>query len=134
MKLHLSLSVNDFDASVAFYSEFFRQQPTVLKDGYAKWDVEEPPVNFAIEQGTGTPGVDHLGVQADSSEELDELVRRVRASGRPFLDVERMDCCHARMDKAWVKGMADEKWEVFLTHRHDLEEYGTAQSEALAAL
>ncbi|MDE0282797.1 MAG: VOC family protein [Gammaproteobacteria bacterium] len=134
MKLHLSLSVNDFDASVAFYSRLFRLEPKVLKDGYAKWDVEEPPVNFAIEQGAGTQGVDHLGIQADSDEELDELASRVRESGQPFLDVERLDCCHARMDKAWVKGMADEKWEVFLTHRHDLEEYGETQGEALAAL
>lgn len=134
MKLHLSLAVNDFNASVAFYSGLFRQEPKVLKDGYAKWDVEEPPVNFAIEESAGRQGVDHLGIQADSSEELDELAGRVRASGRPYLDMERQDCCHARMDKAWVKGMAEEKWEVFLTHRHDLEEYGQAQQEALDSL
>ncbi len=134
MKLHLSLTVEDFDASVLFYSRFFHQDPKVLRDGYAKWDVEDPSVNFAITQGSGSFGVDHLGIQADSNEELDELAGRVRESGRPYLDVERLDCCHARMDKAWVKGMANEKWEVFLTHRHDLEDYGITQQEALDRL
>ncbi len=134
MKLHLSLAVKDFDASLAFYSDLFKQQPKVQRGGYAKWDVQDPPVNFSIEQSEADPGVDHLGIQADSEEELAELAERVRGSGRPYLDVQRTDCCHARMDKAWVKGLADEKWEVFITHRHDLEEYGETQQEALDAL
>ena len=134
MKLHLSLAVQNFDASVSFYSELFKQEPKVLQDGYAKWDVESPSVNFVIEHTTGTQGVDHMGIQVESDEELQQLAGRLRESGRPFLDLERLDCCHATMDKAWVKGMADEKWEVFLTHRHDLDHYGDSQKEALDSL
>ena len=134
MKLHISLAVKDFEASLAFYSGLFQQQPTIQEQGYAKWDVEQPSVNFVIERSAGREGVDHLGIQAESAAELDQLADRVCESGRPHLDMERLDCCHARMDKAWVKGMADEKWEVFLTHRHDLKHYGDSQREALAAL
>ncbi len=134
MKFHLSLAVNDFDAAVAFYSTLFRQEPTILKARYAKWDAESPSINFVIEECDGTPGVDHLGIQVDSDEELRRLADRMRDTGRPFLDVEHLDCCHATMEKAWVKGIADEKWEVFLTHRHDLDHYGDSQKEALQAL
>ncbi len=134
MKLHLSLAVKDFEASLGFYSDLFKLEPAVQRDGYAKWDVQDPPVNFSIEQSEQDSGVDHLGIQADSEDELAELAERVRHSGQPYIDVERTDCCHARMDKAWVKGMADEKWEVFITHRHDLEDYGETQQEALDAL
>ena len=95
MKLHLSLAVKDFDASLSFYSDLFKLQPKVQRGGYAKWDVQDPPVNFSIEQSDGEHGVDHLGIQADSEEELTELAERVRGSGRPFIDVQRTDCCHA---------------------------------------
>ncbi len=134
MKFHISLAVNDFETSLAFYSGLFKQQPTIQRDGYAKWDVADPAVNFVIEHSEDAEGIDHVGIQADSSEELDQLATRVQESGRPVLEMEKLDCCHARMDKAWVKGMADEKWEVFLTHRHDLEQYGDTQREALDAL
>ena len=134
MKLHISLAVKEFDTALTFYSEMFKQTPSVLKDKYAKWDVEKPSVNFVIEQSDEFEGIDHLGIQADSDEELDSLTERVRNSDRPFLDQERIDCCHARMDKAWVKGIANENWEVFLTHRHDLEDYGDTQADALRAL
>ncbi len=134
MKLHLSLAVRDFDAATAFYSALFDQQPDVTRPGYAKWDVADPAVNFSVEQSDGEAGVDHLGIQAGSGEELEQLAERARKSGQPFLDVEALDCCYARMEKAWVKGVADEKWEVFVTHRHDLEDYGETQKAALDAL
>ncbi len=134
MKVHISMAVKDFETSLAFYSNLFQQQPKVQRDGYAKWDVERPSVNFVIEHSSDREGVDHLGIQADSDDELQSLAERVRDSGQPFMEMERIDCCHATMDKAWVKGTADEKWEVFLTHRHDLDSYGETQREALEAL
>ena len=134
MKLHISLAVKDFESSLEFYSGLFQQKPTIQEHGYAKWDVEQPSVNFVIEQSVDSEGLDHFGIQAESDAELSQLASRVRESGRPYLDMERLDCCHARMDKAWVKGMADEKWEVFLTHRHDLQHYGDSQREAVDAL
>ena len=134
MKLHLSLAVKDFDSAVTFYTGLFKKDPKVLKDGYAKWDVDNPAVNFAICRNSNFQGVDHVGIQADCDEELEDLAHRVRDSGQPYLEMERVDCCHATMDKAWVKGIADEKWEVFLTHRHDLNQFGITQQEQIDAL
>jgi len=125
MKLHVSMNVEDFEASVKFYSGMFKQEPTVLKDDYAKWDVESPSVNFVIEPCIKKPaGLDHLGIQVEKDEDLEELASRIKDSGQPFTAVENANCCYANSDKAWVQGMAGEKWEAFLTHTHDGAAYG----------
>ncbi len=144
MKLHVSMKVEDFDSALQFYTQLFNQTPVIKKDDYAKWDVENPAVNFVIEptesenrvccDASYEPGVDHLGIQVESSQELDALADRMRNSGQPFLDVEKADCCYATMDKAWVKGAAGEKWEAFLTHSHDNEEYGEDREQLLDSM
>ncbi len=124
MKLHISLNVENFDAALEFYSYLFNQKPTVQKPDYAKWDVEDPAVNFVIEPSRGAVGLSHLGIQASSQAELNAVADRMRNTEQPFLDIESTHCCYARMDKAWVQGIANEKWEAFLTHRHNENEYG----------
>ncbi len=134
MKLYLSMKVEDLESAIRFYTNLFDQEPLITKHGYAKWDVENPPVNFVIETGNGEGGLDHLGIQVESPEELDTLANRMRGAGRPFLDVEKTTCCYAKMDKAWVKGAAGEKWEAFLTHSHDEEDYGEDREHRLNAM
>ena len=134
MKLHVSMKVEDFDRALDFYSALFDRAPLIRKDGYAKWDVDDPAVNFVIEQGREKTGLDHLGIQVETSDELDSLAERMRDTGRPFLDVEKTTCCYAKMEKAWVKGEAQEKWEAFLTHSHDEEEYGDDREHRLDAM
>jgi len=132
MKLHVSMRVDDYDKAVAFYSGLFGQEPTVTRPNYAKWDVADPSVNFVIESGReAAPGFDHIGIQASDHDELGVLADRMRGMDRPFLDVEATTCCYAKMEKAWVKGEANEAWEAFLTHSHDAEEYGTDRSHLL---
>lgn len=125
MKLHLSMRVADLKSAIPFYSALFNQEPSVLRDGYAKWDVSDPAVNFVVEAGGQAGGLDHVGIQVENSDELSEMADRMRGMGRPFLDVEETTCCYAKMEKAWVKGDAGEAWEAFLTHSHDETEYGT---------
>ena len=134
MKLHVSMKVGDFEGAIRFYSTLFNQEPLIRKAGYAKWDVQDPSVNFVIEAGHDKGGLDHLGIQVESREELDPLVDRMRGMGRSFLDIECTTCCYAKMEKAWVKGEADEKWEAFLTHSHDQEEYGEDREHLLDAM
>ena len=133
MKLHLSINVTDQQKAVEFYSQLFGMNPTIEKEGYVKWDVQDPPVNFVIETGCcdSSDGVDHLGIQVENEEELETVVSRTRDSGQPFLDVEKTQCCYAVSDKAWVKGPGSENWEVFLTHSHDMDEYGTDRTHLL---
>ena len=137
MKLHVSMRVEDFDQAVKFYSALFGQDPVMQRGTYAKWDVEDPAVNFVV-QGSRCcsgqePGLDHLGIQVENSEQLETMAERMRGMDRPFLDVEKTTCCYAKMDKAWIKGEANDKWEAFLTHSHDAEEYGEDRAHLLDA-
>ena len=134
MKLHVSIRVDDLESSIPFYTQLFNQAPVIKKDDYAKWDVDDPAVNFVIETGCCEHGVNHLGIQVDSAVELDALADRMRDSGQPYLEVEQTACCYAKSDKAWVKGSAGEKWEAFLTHSHDNEDYGEDREHILDAM
>ena len=103
MKLHISLKVSDLEKSRAFYSQLFGMEPTIERDDYVKWDVQDPSVNFVIEPGKSAHGLDHLGIQVETDSELETLTTRIRGAGQPYLDVESTTCCYAKSDKAWVK-------------------------------
>ena len=133
MKLHISLKVDDLDRSIQFYSTLFAKSPDIVHEDYAKWDVDDPSVNFVIELGRESVGFDHFGIQAENREQLDNLVARIKESERPQLELEATTCCYARSDKAWVRGTANERWEAFLTHSHDSEEYGEDSAHLLPA-
>ena len=81
-RFHVHAHVDDLQASIAFYSKMFAAEPTRVESDYAKWMLDDPRVNFAISTRGGKPGVDHLGIQTDTAEELAELKARA-ASGRP---------------------------------------------------
>lgn len=131
MKLHLSMQVKNFDEAVGFYSALFDQEPTVTRDNYAKWNVENPNVNFVVESLGNDERVDHLGIQVETKDELVGLAKRLEATGFPFLDIEKGTCCYASLEKSWVKGPTGEKWEAFLTHSHEETEYGEDREHLL---
>ncbi len=131
MKLHISLKVADLDQSIQFYSTLFAKSPDIVREDYAKWDVDDPCVNFVVESGRDETGFDHLGIQAENQQQLDDLMIRIRESNRPQLDLETTTCCYAKSDKAWVRGTANERWEAFLTHSHDSKEYGQDSAHLL---
>ncbi len=114
-RLHVSLSVADLDASVGFYSTVFGAPPTVLKDDYAKWMLDDPRVNFSIVPTEQRTGLNHLGIQVEDPGELDEVHRRMTAAGRPMRDLAETTCCYARSTKAWIADPDGVPWEAFLT-------------------
>ncbi|HEY5970953.1 MAG TPA: ArsI/CadI family heavy metal resistance metalloenzyme [Pseudoxanthomonas sp.] len=114
-RFHVHLNVTDLDAGVRFYSELFASEPKVLKPDYAKWMLEDPRVNFAISNTGRTPGVDHLGIQAETGDELAELGRRLDAAGGSVVPEEAAICCYARSDKAWTEDPQGTRWETFRT-------------------
>lgn len=130
-RLHLHVSVPDLGQSIQFYETLFDAKPTVVKDDYAKWMLEDPRVNFAISQRDRASGVDHVGIQVDSTGELAELAGRLKAAGAQTFDEEATTCCYAKSDKSWVADPAGVRWETFYTFG-EATTYGT--SEALAAL
>ena len=60
-------------------------------------------------------GVDHLGIQVESSEDLAELSGRLKTAGEVTRDQEATTCCYARSDKAWVNDPSGLRWETFFT-------------------
>ena len=114
-RFHVHVTVEDLDQSIRFYSTLFAAEPAVVKPDYAKWMLDDPRVNFAISQRGGAAGVDHLGLQVDSREELKEIGDRLDAAGRELYDRGEAHCCYARSDKAWVADTQGVSWETFFT-------------------
>jgi len=113
-RFHVHVHVSDLSRSVAFYSAMFGAQPTRLESDYAKWMVGDA-LNFAISARGGEPGVDHLGFQVDSEEELAELKARAQAADMAMLDEGETTCCYARSDKYWLTDPDGVAWEQFHT-------------------
>ena len=114
-RFHVHLNVGDLDASIRFYSKLFAAEPSVLKPDYAKWMLEDPRVNFAISSTGRTPGVDHLGIQADDAAALARLGERLDAAGGSVVPEEATVCCYARSDKLWTEDPQGTRWESFHT-------------------
>ena len=114
-RLHLHVSVPDLGRSIQFYETLFGAKPTVVKDDYAKWMLDDPRVNFAISQRATQSGVDHVGIQVDSADELSQLATRLKAAGETTFDQEAATCCYAKSDKSWVSDPAGVRWETFFT-------------------
>ena len=134
-RLHLHIKVSDLDASKAFYSALFDMAPTVDKPGYVKWMVEDPKVNFAISPSVTTPiGLNHLGIQVESGEELAEMEARLQKAEASYRPEENATCCYANSDKHWALGPDAMVWEMFHT-MGEAKIYGddVGASEALKA-
>lgn len=114
-RFHVHAHVADLQGSIDFYSRLFGVAPTRVEADYAKWMLEDPRVNFAISVRGDAVGVDHLGLQADSEEELGELKARARAADLAVLDEGETSCCYARSDKYWVTDPQGIAWEQFHT-------------------
>lgn len=131
-RFHVHAHVEDLQASVAFYSRMFDAAPTRLESDYAKWMLDDPRINFAISTRGGKPGVDHLGIQTDSDEELAELKARAQAADMSLQDEGETTCCYARSDKYWVTDPQGIAWEQFHT-LHDVPTFGAGRAVAPAA-
>ena len=114
-RFHVHVAVHDLKQSVRFYSALFSAQPTVLKDDYAKWQLDDPRVNFAISERDSKAGVDHLGMQAESGEELEEIATRLAQADVSTTAQKGASCCYAKSDKYWTIDPQGVAWESFHT-------------------
>lgn len=114
-RLHVHVAVADLDQSMRFYSALFAAQPAVVKPDYAKWMLDDPRVNFAISTRSGAKGLDHLGIQVETPEELADVYDRLKAADRPVLEEGATTCCYAKSEKAWIADPQGLSWETFLT-------------------
>jgi catechol 2,3-dioxygenase-like lactoylglutathione lyase family enzyme len=130
-RFHVHVHVQDLNQSIAFYSKMFAAEPTRREVDYAKWMLDDPRVNFAISTRGGDPGVDHLGIQTDSAEELVELKARAQAADMALFDEGATTCCYASSEKHWITDPQGVAWEHFHT-LGDIPVFSQPKSEAAA--
>jgi hypothetical protein len=114
-RFHVHVHVADLAPNIAFYSAMFNQAPARQEADYAKWMLTDPPLNFAISTRGGSPGVDHMGIQVETDEELQSLKTQARAADMALLDEGATTCCYAASDKYWLQDPQGLAWEQFRT-------------------
>ena len=114
-RFHVHVGVADLNSSIRFYSALFGAQPTVRKSDYAKWMVEDPRINFAISERGGRTGVNHLGLQVDSDQELEQLREQAQQADLGAAAEDNVTCCYARGNKYWYTDPQGVAWETYHT-------------------
>jgi predicted enzyme related to lactoylglutathione lyase len=114
-RMHVHVAVEDIANAIGFYSTMFATPPAVVKPDYAKWMLDDPRVNFAISTRGHEPGLDHLGIQVESQDELQEVYARLRTAGGAVIEQGQTACCYAKSEKSWIDDPAGIAWEAFFT-------------------
>ena len=127
-RMHVHVAVENLQHSIGFYSALFASEPTVVKSDYAKWMLDDPRVNFAISTRGREPGLDHLGIQVESPNELQEVYARLHKAGGNIIEQGQTACCYAKSEKSWTDDPAGISWETFYTTGESTE-YGDGTGE-----
>jgi predicted lactoylglutathione lyase len=122
-RFHVNVTVQDLGQSISFYNALFGEKPAVVKTDYAKWMLEDPRLNFSIAEGKAFRGINHVGLQADSIDELAEIQARLDLAEEKTFKQEDAQCCYARSTKSWARDPDNVAWETFVTHGQ-ITEYG----------
>jgi catechol 2,3-dioxygenase-like lactoylglutathione lyase family enzyme len=123
-KAHIAIHVKNVESSVEFYRKFFGIEPSKARTGYAKFDVANPPLNFALNEGTGSGqgSLSHMGIQVGSTAEVLAMHEKWREQGLMPRDEMKTECCYALQDKSWVSDPDGNEWEVFAVLEDNLPE------------
>ena len=130
--VHIALNTDKLEASIEFYRAFFGREPVKVKPGYAKFELENPALNFTLNEGpvAAQGALNHLGIQVDSTAEVDAAAERLRSSGLVTLSERDTDCCYALQDKVWVADPNGYRWEVFVVKVSDVDLVESKGAEA----
>jgi len=124
LKAHLAINVNNVETSIDFYKKLLGIEPSKVRTGYAKFDVQNPPLNLTLNQVpfSGKGALSHLGIQVASTEDVIALRDRWQESGLAPREEMQTSCCYALQDKAWVNDPDGNEWEVFVVLQDNLAE------------
>ncbi len=132
LKAHLAMNVKDVGASVAFYKKMLGIEPSKVRDGYAKFDVQNPPLNLTLNQNSfnGSGALSHLGIQVASTGDV--LAAKASWEDQGLVPREEMQttCCYAVQDKVWISDPDGNEWEVFVVLEDNLPEGAQKSGEA----
>ena len=134
-RFHVNVTVSDLHESINFYRTLFGEEPTVQKDDYAKWMLDDPRVNFSLSESCCSRGINHVGLQAETTAELGVIRERLHTAGAETFEQADAECCYARSSKTWVRDPDGVPWETFVTHgeiAHHGEDLSPAEAEGVA--
>ena len=132
LKAHVAINVRNLDKSIDFYRNLFGLQPSKVRKGYAKFDVQNPPLNFTLNQVpfTDAGALSHMGIQVASTEDVKAMRDKWAAAGLYTRDEMQTDCCYALQDKTWVHDPDGNEWEAFVVLKDNLPEKSDAPGSA----
>jgi catechol 2,3-dioxygenase-like lactoylglutathione lyase family enzyme len=124
LKAHLAINVRNVEQSIEFYKKLWGIEPSKVRTGYAKFDVQNPPLNFTLNQVAfdNAGGLSHMGIQVGSTEDVLATREKWVESGLLTRDEMQTSCCYALQDKAWVRDPDGNEWEVFVVLEDNLTE------------
>lgn len=131
LKAHLAINVKNVENSIVFYKKMLGIEPSKVRTGYAKFDVQNPPLNLTLNQVSfnGQGALSHLGIQVASTEDVLAMRQLWHERGLITRDEMQTDCCYATQDKTWVNDPDGNEWEVFVVLKDNLpetEEHGNS--------
>lgn len=115
-RFHIHARVKNLNESIEFYNALFDTQPTILKQDYAKWMLDDPKINYAISTGHSEIGIEHLGLQVDSETELQEVYANFKNAKGKVREEGECTCCYSKSQKSWITDPQGIDWEAFYTH------------------
>lgn len=115
MRLQLALNVTDLDEAIDFYSKMFDTEPAKVRDGYANFAIENPPLKLVLFAGAGEPGsINHLGVEVETAEQVTATEARLSGAGLETTGVDDTICCYAEKAETWVHAPDGNRWEWYV--------------------
>jgi len=124
LKAHLALNVHNVETSIEFYRKMLGIAPSKVRTGYAKFNVQNPPLNLTLNQHSFSErgALSHLGIQVASTDDVLAIRDRWVEAGLIIRDEMQSDCCYATQDKTWVRDPDGNEWEAFVVLVDDLPE------------
>jgi len=115
MRLQLALNVDDLDTAVDFYAKMFDTPPAKIRDGYANFAIENPPLKLVLFAGAGPAGsINHLGVEVETASQVTGAEARLTGSGIDTTGVDDTVCCYAEKTETWVEAPDGNRWEWYV--------------------
>ncbi len=133
-RMHVAVNCSDLQKSLDFYRAFFGEEPTKIKENYAKFELHSPPLHFSLNVRPFAPkGVlNHLGFQVTDTEDVLRMGNRLRENQLLTIDEMNTTCCYAVQDKVWVYDPDGNAWEIFYTKEDsEFESAGDARDMSL---
>ena len=112
-RVQLALNVSNLSNAIDFYSKAFSTQPAKVREGYANFAIEEPPLKLVLIESSEGGTLNHLGVELETSNEVETISRLLVDQGLTTEDEIGVECCYARQDKVWVNDPDGAEWEWY---------------------